>query len=76
MLSGPEKAYCAALLALKHKDYKAAVEHFENAAPHYQGNREFGILLETTRLLVAVKDQLTQPMNHERLDVEEVFSNG
>ncbi|UCG61808.1 MAG: hypothetical protein JSV52_00530 [Candidatus Zixiibacteriota bacterium] len=76
MLSGPEKAYCAALLALKQKNYGAAVEHFESAAHHYRGNREFGILLETTRLLVAVKEQLARPMNHERLDIEEVFPNG
>ncbi len=76
MLSGPEKAYCAALAALKSRDYKTALEQFECAAPYYSGNREFNILLETTRLLMAVKKELARPKNHERLDIEEIFSNG
>ena len=76
MLSGGEKSYCAALLALKRKDYKTAIEQFESAAPYFNSNKEFSILFETTRLLVAVKQELARPINHERLDIEEVFSNG
>ncbi len=76
MLSGGEKEYCAALLALKRKDYKTAIERFEKAAPYFKDDKEFNIFLQTTRLLVAVKDELARPMNHERLDIEEVFPNG
>lgn len=76
MLSGGEKSYVAALLALKRKDYRLALEQFEKAAPHYAGDKEFGIYLETTRLLVAVQQEIARPRTHERLDIEEVFSNG
>ena len=76
MLSGGEKSYCAALLALKQKDYKTAIEQFESAAPYFNDNKEFSILFETTRLLSAVKQELARPKNHDRLDIEEVFSNG
>jgi len=76
MLSGGETSYVAALVALKRKDYKAALEQFEKAAGHFAGDKEFNICLETTRLLVAVKQELARPRTHERLDIEEVFSNG
>jgi len=76
MLSGGEKSYVAALLALKRKDYRAALEEFEKAAGHFTGDKEFNIYLETTRLLVTVKKELARPRNHEGLDIEEVFSNG
>ena len=76
MLSGGEKAYCAALLALKQKDYQKAVEQFESAAPYFKDDKEFNIFLQTTWLLVTVKSELARPKNHDKLDIEEVFSNG
>lgn len=76
MLSGGEKSYVAALMALKRKDYRTALEQFEKAAPYFSEDKEFNIYLETTRLLLAVKDEIARPRTHERLDIEEVFSNG
>jgi len=58
MLSENEKAYCQALLALKQKDYKKAVENFKMAAQAFGTNSEFNLLYESTRLLVEVKKEL------------------
>ena len=76
MLSGGEKAYCTALTALKHRDYKVALEQFEKAAPFFEGDKEFNLCFETTRLLVAVRDEMARLKQDDKLDVEEVFSNG
>lgn len=76
MLRVAEKAYSQALLALKRKDYAEAVRKFELAALEFTDNQEFELLHETTRLLVAVKDELTDIGNEDRLEIEEVFSNG
>jgi len=76
MLSTGEKAYCSALLALKSKDYRAALEHFTKAAPYFRSNAEFNLCFETTRLLVAVRRELNRLENEDRLEVEEVYSNG
>ncbi len=76
MLSGGEKAYCAALLALKRKDYATALEQFEIAAPFFGEDKEFKLYLETTRLLVKVKEALARNKTGDKIDIEEVFSNG
>lgn len=75
-MSGGEKAYLAALLALKRRDYRSALEQLEQAAPYFGDDREFALYRETTRLLLTVKKELARPGNQERLDVEEVFSDG
>ncbi len=76
MLSTGEKAYCSALLALKQKKYRLALEQFAKAAPFFKDNREFNLYFETTRLLVTVSNELGRLENKDRLEVEEVFSNG
>ena len=58
MLSETEKAYCAALTALKQKNYPEAVERFEIAAPEFGTNDEFNLLYQSTRLLLEVKKEL------------------
>lgn len=78
MLNSGEKSYCAALLALKGKDYFSASEHFRKAAPYFENDREFNLYYETTRLLITVKQELAQ-LDHrdrDRIEIEEVFSNG
>ncbi len=77
MLNPSEKAYTLALLALKRKDYRVAIGYFERAAPHFETNKEFNLLRDTTRLLVEVKEKLSAlEIAEDRLEVEEVFSNG
>ena len=78
MLTSAEKAYCLALLALKHKEFRKAVDLFDEAAPGFANNQEFNLLWETTRLLVAVKDELVTREGgiEERIQIEEVYSYG
>lgn len=76
MLSTGEKAYCAALLALKRKDYGLAAEQFEKAAPFFADNKEFNLYRETTRLLVKVKNELSRMEREDVIEVEEIFSDG
>jgi hypothetical protein len=78
MLNPSEKAYCLALQALKEKQYRQAAGHFDRAATFFVDNKEFNLLRETTRLLVALKDELaaTDQISDETLIVQEVFSNG
>ncbi len=76
MLKPAEKAYCQALLALKRKDYPAAVRFFDQAAPDFAGDREFNLYRETTRLLVAVKEKLAKTENEDKTEIEEAFSHG
>jgi hypothetical protein len=77
MLNPSEKAYCLALTALKQKKYSSAADYFEKAAPYFRDNREFQLLRESTRMLVAVKDQLAVADNeNDALVIEEVYSNG
>jgi hypothetical protein len=77
MLNPSEKAYFLALEALKRKDYPAAAEHFNKAAPHFENNAEFNLLRETTQVLLTVKTELTEFEGVEEVvEVEEVFSNG
>ena len=76
MLSKTEKAYLQALQALKQKDYRSAARFFEQAAPGMQQNPEFGLLRETNKLLLAVKEELESPNVESNIEIEEMFSNG
>ncbi len=76
MLNSCEKAYCEALLALKHKDYRAASDHFDTAAPHFKDNQEFDLLRETTKLFLAVKAKRENLDGEEKIEIEETFSHG
>ncbi len=76
MLSDGEKAYCAALMALKQKDFKTASEHFEQAAPYFKNNKEFKLYYETTQLLVEVKQALGNLEVDDKIEIEEIFTNG
>ena len=76
MLSIGEKAYCAALLALKNKEYANALISFEKAAPYFSTNKEFTLYYETTRLLVEVKRNIGTLEIDEKLEIEEIFTHG
>ncbi len=76
MLSHPEKAYWQALMAVRRKDYLSAARFFEQAAPGMRKNREFDLLRETNRLLLAVKRELDSPNVESSIDIEEKFSHG
>ena len=77
MLKSAEKAYCLALQALKRREYRTAVDHFDQAAPGFENNSEFDLLREATRLLVAVQKEMHGPDEADSsLEIEEVFSNG
>lgn len=76
MLNIGEKAYCAALIALKQKDFAAASKHFEQAAPYFKDDKEFNLYLETTRLLVEVKKELGKLEEDDNLEIEEIFTHG
>jgi hypothetical protein len=78
MLNEFEKAYCLALQALKEKQYAQAAGQFDRAAEFFANNKEFQLLHQTTRLLVALKKELgaTDMSDDETLIIEEVFSDG
>jgi len=76
MLSPAEKAYCLALMALKEKDYHRAAGQFAQAASDFGRNSEFVLLWETTRLLVAVKEELKTDEENDKIEIEEVYSYG
>ena len=76
MLNTSEKAYCLALLALKRKEYRSAVEQFDKAAPHFKNDKEFNLYCESTRLLLAVKQEVEMIEDVDRLEIEEAFPNG
>lgn len=76
MLNDSEKTYFQALLALKRKDYRSASEWFERARPFYKDNREFQLLAETNRLLLAVKKKLNRPEHETSLEIEEMYTDG
>jgi hypothetical protein len=76
MLNSGEKAYCAALMALKRKDFMAASEYFNQAAPYFKSDKEFNLYYETTRLLVEVKKELGTLEVDDKLEIEEIFTNG
>lgn len=80
MLKAAEKAYCLALEALKRRDYRQADQLFEQAAGFFADNQEFRLLRETTRLLVAVKEELgssaDEGVKTSELYIEEVMTYG
>lgn len=76
MQHGGEKAYCSALLALKQKDYIAASNFFKKAAPFFKDDKEFNLYYETTLLLLEVKKTLGKLEDDEKLEIEEIFTNG
>ncbi len=76
MLSLGEKAYCAALLALKKKEYLQAFENFEKAAPYFANNKEFTLYHDTTKLLVEVKRKLGTLSEDDKIEIEEIFTHG
>ena len=75
MLNPGEKAYCRALLALKNKDYRLAADEFEKAAPHFKHDREFNLIMETNRVLVAVKKKIAVEES-DAIEVEEALPYG
>ena len=78
MLNESEKSYCLALQALKEKRYAQAAGHFDRAAEFFVTNKEFQLLHQTTKLLVALKRELgvTDMSDDDTLIIEEVFSDG
>jgi hypothetical protein len=76
MLKPEEKAYCRALLALKQRDYRAALGFFDQAAPGFADNREFQLYRETTRLLLTVKHKLAELKNEDTVNIKEAVSHG
>ncbi len=77
MLNASEKAYYLALVALRQKNFRSALAYFEKAAPFFADNAEFALLQETTRLLVAVKEELvSQTEVNEKIEIEEVLPYG
>ena len=76
MLSPSEKAFYLALESLKEKRYSLASDYLDRAAPELSQEKEFVLLRETIRLLVAVRKELQSGSVNSRLDVEEVFTNG
>lgn len=57
-VSNSEKAYYRALLALKNRNYRAASGFLKSAENQFADSIEFRILSETTRLLLAVKEEI------------------
>ena len=79
MLNAAEKAYCLALQALKRREYSTADRLFDQAAGFFAENQEFRLVRETTRLLVAVKEELGTAESDkriERTEIEELISYG
>jgi hypothetical protein len=75
MLNQSEKAYCLALQSLRDKKYGQACDYFGRAAAFFKDNKEFNLFHESTRLLVAVKEELAAADGPE-LVIEEDYSNG
>ena len=81
MLEPSEKAYFRALRALEEKQYQQATGYFDQAAEFFDGNQEFNLLRETTRLLVELKQALavaekTGKTDEDTLIIEETFTDG
>lgn len=67
-----EKAYCLALLNLKKKDYRSALENFNLAAGTFQKDKEFNLIWKSTELLIEVKKKLAET-DDEMIELEEVL---
>ncbi len=76
MLVDSEKAYCQALLALKNRDYQTAVMKFAKASGDFGTNEEFGLLYQTTQLLLAVKQELGTEAESFETAGKELMTNG
>jgi hypothetical protein len=76
MLSEQEKAFCQALLALRQKDYKTALGCFESVKGSLGTNSEFSLLYQTTRLLLAVKEELYGTADGDEEITKEIIING
>lgn len=78
MLEPSEKAYYRALRALENKQYQQAAGYFDQAAGFFDGNEEFDLLRDTTRLLVELKQALATAENvdEDALIIEEMFTDG
>lgn len=76
MLKPGEKSYFLALEAVRNKEFARAAEQFHKAAPHFEHNEEFRLLMETTTLLVAVKEELGRQLRTTDTVVEEIPGRG
>ena len=76
MLKQAEKSYFLALQSLKEKKYALAADFFDRAAPEFSSDRDFVLLRETTRLLIALKRERKSGSDSDGLDIEEVFTHG
>ncbi len=76
MLNLSEKAYVMALRSLKQRDYGTALSYFDQASERFGGEKEFNLLRETTRVLVAVKNELAglRAKHDSESIIEEVFN--
>jgi hypothetical protein len=63
-------------MAVRQKEYLRASEQFDRAAAYFRQDEEFGILRESTRLLLEVKKELARLGKENELQIEEVFSDG
>jgi hypothetical protein len=59
-MNNASKAYYQALVALKNYDYTAASAFFKSAENQFADSLEFRILKETTDLLLAVKEEISE----------------
>lgn len=65
-MSNAERSYNQALQALREKDYYAAEGFFKSAENQFAENDEFRILYESTKLLLAVKEEISE-LENERV---------
>ena len=59
-MANSQKPYYQALVALKNNDYIAASAFFKSAENKFADSLEFRILKETTDLLLAVKEEISE----------------
>jgi hypothetical protein len=63
MPTEPEKAYYKAIQSLTDKDYSAVLGFLKAAEIQFADDHDFRILKGTTRLLLAVKDEIHELEN-------------
>ncbi len=66
MSNDPRKAYLRAVQSLKEKDYPATMGFLKSAEIQFADDIDFRILRETTRLLLAVKEEIFELDNNLR----------
>lgn len=64
MQTDARKAYLVAIRSLKEKNYQAAFGFLKSAEIQFADDLDFRILRETTRLLLAVKDEISELENN------------